>query len=596
MTDAMQRSSDPRAAFAAAERAFLEGRFAAARDVLTPLTAMGHPAVHHLSAVVEQALGDLEAARRQFEAALRLAPHDPRLWTNFGLLLKRLGDEAAALDAYDRALALAPGFIDAMFNRALLLSERGDLREARAAFAAVIDAQPNHPRSWNGLAAVERQQGDLAAAALAYDRALAVAPDDRLASMGRARVALEREEADVLDRYRAARRLAPENLELALDEIECRLGRGDQTALDELAVLARSAPDWSHGQIALARMRWEQGDRSGFADHIEALLAVEPGRAQLWRDYVQLLADCVQPTMAAEIAARAGRVWPADDALRLIEASQRGKAGQIDRAEELFAALPAELPGRAVHEAVHRIRRGELELAVRLIERALAEQPWDFASWGIAELLYRKLGDERSVWLSGQAGLVSVSELPLEPADFRAVDLLLASLHQNAVQTVGQSVDGGTQTRWRLFDRLEPEIGRLRAAVQRAVAAHWDGLPEEDECHPLLRHRQSVPRIGPSWSVRFVDAGHHVPHFHPKGLISSACYFRTPPGGGEHEGWLEIGRPPPDLHLDLDPIKTIEPKPGRLVLFPSYLFHGTRPFSVGERMSVAFDVGAEPHG
>lgn len=28
----------------------------------------------------------------------------------------------------------------------------------------------------------------------------------------------------------------------------------------------------------------------------------------------------------------------------------------------------------------------------------------------------------------------------------------------------------------------------------------------------------------------------------------------------------------------------------RLVLFPSYMFHGTRPFGKGERLTVAFDV------
>jgi hypothetical protein len=56
------------------------------------------------------------------------------------------------------------------------------------------------------------------------------------------------------------------------------------------------------------------------------------------------------------------------------------------------------------------------------------------------------------------------------------------------------------------------------------------------------------------------------------------------------EGWLELGRPPPDLKMDLEPIETIEPEPGYLVLFPSYLYHGTRRFPAGERMSVAFDV------
>jgi predicted 2-oxoglutarate/Fe(II)-dependent dioxygenase YbiX len=34
----------------------------------------------------------------------------------------------------------------------------------------------------------------------------------------------------------------------------------------------------------------------------------------------------------------------------------------------------------------------------------------------------------------------------------------------------------------------------------------------------------------------------------------------------------------------------VEPKVGRLVLFPSFLWHGTRPFPRGERMTIAFDT------
>jgi len=34
----------------------------------------------------------------------------------------------------------------------------------------------------------------------------------------------------------------------------------------------------------------------------------------------------------------------------------------------------------------------------------------------------------------------------------------------------------------------------------------------------------------------------------------------------------------------------VEPKPCRLALFPSWMWHGTRPFGEGERMTVAFDV------
>ena len=46
--------------------------------------------------------------------------------------------------------------------------------------------------------------------------------------------------------------------------------------------------------------------------------------------------------------------------------------------------------------------------------------------------------------------------------------------------------------------------------------------------------------------------------------------------------------------LDLPPIRLIEPRPGRLVLFPSTMWHGTRPFAQGERLTVAFDVARPP--
>ena len=53
---------------------------------------------------------------------------------------------------------------------------------------------------------------------------------------------------------------------------------------------------------------------------------------------------------------------------------------------------------------------------------------------------------------------------------------------------------------------------------------------------------------------------------------------------------LSSRRAQAQLKLDLPPTKLIEPKPGRLALFPSWMWHGTRPFGQGERLTVAFDV------
>ena len=55
-------------------------------------------------------------------------------------------------------------------------------------------------------------------------------------------------------------------------------------------------------------------------------------------------------------------------------------------------------------------------------------------------------------------------------------------------------------------------------------------------------------------------------------------------------GWLKLGEAPLELGIDAPPVQRIEPKPGRLVLFPSWMWHGTVPFTAGERLTVAFDV------
>jgi hypothetical protein len=84
-----------------------------------------------------------------------------------------------------------------------------------------------------------------------------------------------------------------------------------------------------------------------------------------------------------------------------------------------------------------------------------------------------------------------------------------------------------------------------------------------------------------------------VNHVHPQGWISSALYVALPErtaDDSEDAGWFTIGQPQDQLGLDLAPRTKIEPRPGHLVLFPSWMWHGTVPFAGGERLSVAFDV------
>jgi hypothetical protein len=356
-----------------------------------------------------------------------------------------------------------------------------------------------------------------------------------------------------------------------------------------LEEVLKGNPEWAEGQAALASMRWELGDHARYVDSFRTALRAHPHNAQQWNSYIHTLAGVEDYSAAGAAAAEARRYFNAP-ALLLIEASHRGMLGEDEAVEALLARVP-ESSERDEVELRHRIRLQQFDAASQLVDRLIGSPEANLGSWALAEVVWRHTSDRRWTWLAGAPQFIVKTQLPYSPDQLERLARTLARLHRQQRQPIGQSVRGGTQTRGRLLDRQEEEIVLLRQRLQSAVDEYRDQLPALDERHPLLKHRNRRLRVEGGWSVRLTDRGFHVPHLHPAGVLSSAFYVRLPAlDTSSREGWLELGRPPPDLRSTLEPLATIEPEVGCLVLFPSYLYHGTRPFRGGERMSVAFDA------
>ena len=97
-----------------------------------------------------------------------------------------------------------------------------------------------------------------------------------------------------------------------------------------------------------------------------------------------------------------------------------------------------------------------------------------------------------------------------------------------------------------------------------------------------------------TWGTVLYAGGGQAPHQHPLGWLSGV-YYASLPGAGDasdHIGELEFGRPPERIVIGGEPeVRVITPRPGRLVIFPSWFYHCTRPFAApGTRVSIAFDV------
>lgn len=592
---ARMTSADVNLLFRRAEQAFASGQFTSARRDLAAIeqAAPGQPPVLHLRALVERRLGNVDAAREAFEAALKLAPADPQILNNYANHLDSLGQREEALARYDQALAAKPNFEAARFARALTLQKLGRAADALEELDQLLRRKPQDARYHSARGSVLRDLGRLGDAAAAFQRSLQLDPARPIALRGRARVALERGEEAAPDWYHRALTAEPGNPELHLGYAEALEANGGAVqAIDHLTALVQQQTEWVEGQAMLARIRGEAGHGDQATSLLEQAAAAARRNKGLWLSLVAALAGSDR---FAQAAATARRGWHAlgDDAdLQLLEALYTSESGDLPGADGLFGALPSDLPLRSLHQASHHLRAGRLEQAAQALDQARREQPESVPAWALSGLVWRMMEDGRAVWLNEQDGLVATASLELSDGDLRSIIDRLRSLHRTRAHPIGQSLRGGTQTRGRLFDRAEPELQMLAEAVHRNIRQYWNALPLTDPAHPLLRHRSSRPTVEGSWSVRLTDGGFHVAHFHSHGHLSSAAYFVVPAPSAPMEGWLEIGGPPANLNLPLEPLRRVQPAPGIMALFPSYLFHGTRPFSSGERLTVAFDVVA----
>jgi tetratricopeptide (TPR) repeat protein len=450
---------------------------------------------------------------------------------------------------------------------------------------------PQDYRLWHIKGLIHREQERRELAIPALRRAVELAPNEPLVAHGYARTLLEAGLPSV-EAFARAMKLAPGNSDVVKGLAAALVAEGRiADAVDGLQTVLRRSPLWTEGHSLLSSLRWVEGERAGFARSFDEALQAHPNSLDLRREQMVALLHAEQFDDVLQRVEQGRRLFGPHMLFTSHEAVVRSECGEVEAADALFAELaPLGHANFDLRHVRHLLRSGRPKQASELLDRWL-DAPEQEMFWPYAPTAWRLTQDSRAEWLEGDDRLVGVYDLAdrLPPIDELAATL--RRLHNLRGQPLAQSVRGGTQTDGNLFQRVEPEIVALREAVRQAVAEHAEGLPPLDPSHPLARKRPSRISFSGAWSVRLAAGGSHSNHVHPMGWLSSALYIVLPPDLGRDEaGWLALGEPQAQLHVDLPPRRMIEPKAGRLALFPSWMWHGTRPFGEGERITVAFDV------
>lgn len=453
-------------------------------------------------------------------------------------------------------------------DRAQRLKSQGRLQEAIAVHEMAVRAYPNNGIAAHNLAATLGDAGRHGESVVQARRAVSLGARTVETHLVLARALVNTGELDeALKAFDAACAAGPLNVQAQFERCQLIWMMTGDAGAALAAVDADIRRQGGAGPLHFVRARVLQytGDMEGACREIDALVRREPHNLVLLCQSAHLLCQGGHVQRAHELAGQA-----------------------LAMAPEHFFALEA--------WANTCLARGDAAAASDSAQRLLRLAPDNQQAINFQAMVWRMTGDPRFEELYDYDAFV-VPQYISPPDGWTSRQAYLHDLagelkaaHPYRSHPFAQSVQHGSQ-RPDILSVQTPAIQAFRSALTPLVNAHIEALGEGSD--PLRRRRSRGWAIQGIWSVWLQPGGFHIDHVHPDGWLSSAFYVELPSAidGGSREGWIRFG----ESGIRVDPHQPaqhwVRPEPGMLVLFPSYMWHGTIPFSGDEpRLTIAMDI------
>ena len=526
-----------------------------------------------LLGVVALQKGDFPRAIRLIRDAMAMAGENPDYLNNLGQALYGSGDLAGALDSYRRALKRNPRHPDVLNNLGITLYDLDRLEEAREAYeTALAQDGGSGPDVLHNYGVLMQAMGNLEKAKESYLEALRLEP-------------------------------RMEHTHLSLGSVFNEKGdkeaaiRGFQAAVD-------LNPFYVEAHEALKMIYWDWGQKERMDDSYFRASELLPQSSEIHCNLGKALNFSQRLDEAEKALDRAlaldGENAEAHSELGCLYAKQKkfqealaehSEAVRLDGENPLFR----EEFGNTLSMA------GDFKQAVGVFLRAHELHPRRSGILGALTIAMNETGDDRV------SGIVNIDEFLTTrfldvPDGFDDLDAFnealhaeLEAMHTDHPEPPGQTMKGGTQIPGGLFTGPTGLTAVLKEQISKALSAYIQSL-EKDPDHPFLRYLNPDFRFTGAWSTILHGSGYDDSHIHNEGWISGVYYIKVPDLPEDRwragEGCIQFGEPPRLFVSERNQAqRLVRPIPGMAVFFPSYYWHGVRPFEKEAiRHSMAFDV------
>jgi len=342
--------------------------------------------------------------------------------------------------------------------------------------------------------------------------------------------------------------------------------------------------------LTLARAFAAAGMKRDAVDCLKQASARFPGDEPIASAFADALAQAGDiETALAEAARWKDSRWSAALALRLL--AEHGRFAEAERFESAVAAAdPADLN---LLECRARRLQADPEALLLTAEKVLALDPDSSHALYFRAVALAQLGrDEEAAATMAVDRFVQCRELPTPPG-YSSADRFHDSVRSEIRANSSLRPDPAAHTTRNGLRTLsfplpgDSSAQALLESIRDAVEAYAAGLEGD---HAFVRGRPDQARFN-AWAIVLRSSGYQALHHHPKPWMTGVYYVAAPRTAG-NAGALRIGGLPHWAGVAPPwPVLEVPPRPGTLVLFPSFVPHETVPTgSDSERISVAFDV------
>ena len=590
-------------ALASQQRGDLVGAEQACRTILA-LDENQADALQFLG-LIEETKGNLTEARELMEKSLKVIPSQPHVLNNLANLFHDIGESEKAIGFLKKALALQPGYWDAWYN---LGKVNFDLEHYEEAETALIKARDNwhsnQPRPHTLLGSLYQTRGDFDSSNQNFLKALEINPNhfNALYNYG---VSLKMQQrcTEALSYYAKALAVRANVPDLFYNIANAHYELGEiSAAIENYKKAINLNPDFLEAHYALNEVLWRAGKKDDYVKSYREAVKKTPKSIPLRIQYLDSLIKAGRFDEAEGVLEETIRFDPENAELWHIKAKTLSRKGDPHQTiEALKRSIDLEPESVIVRKDLARvlIKAGNVEDALRQMEIAQNYAPFNQEVLAYLGLCWRLAENQKDPWLNDFDKFVRAYKIPTPPGyanlqEFnKALNRVLDKFHTDKEQPSDQTLRGGTQSIAGLLDKNVKEIQEVRQSFEKTISRYISDLPD-DPNHPLLSRKSDKFTFAGSWSIRLKDEGFHVNHTHPEGWISSSYYVSLPDqvkNGKDQQGWIKFGESPLELGAREKVGKIIQPEEGLLVLFPSYMFHGTVPFhSTQTRTTLPFDI------